>query len=33
MRERAERLGGTFGAAPGPGGTGTVVTWQVPLDG
>jgi signal transduction histidine kinase len=32
MRERAERLGGTFRATPGTGGSGTVVSWQVPLD-
>jgi signal transduction histidine kinase len=31
MRERAERLGGTFRAEPVPGGSGTVVEWCIPL--
>jgi signal transduction histidine kinase len=31
LGERAHDLGGTFEAGPGPGGTGTVVTWRVPL--
>jgi signal transduction histidine kinase len=31
MRERAERLGGSFRAEPAPDGHGTVIVWQVPL--
>ncbi|GIF02058.1 GAF domain-containing sensor histidine kinase [Paractinoplanes rishiriensis] len=31
LGERAHDLGGAFEAGPGPGGTGTVVTWRVPL--
>jgi signal transduction histidine kinase len=31
MRERAERLGGTFRAEPVPGRAGTVVEWCIPL--
>jgi signal transduction histidine kinase len=33
MGERARDLGGTFEAGPGPGGSGTVVTWRVPITG
>jgi len=33
MGERAHDLSGTFEIGPGPGGTGTVMTWRVPLGG
>lgn len=32
LRRRAEALGGTAGISPGPGGTGTTLTWQAPLE-
>ena len=33
MGERARDLGGAFEAGPGPGGTGSILTWRVPLAG